>query len=259
LVSIKSLAKPFLQRVFGFHAYLVAHSIFVIATMRFRAVEGDVRHFIDRLGPDAVVLDIGANVGAMSVLFSRRCPRGTVYAFEPIHENIRAARSVLDLFRAKNVVLFPIGLSDRARTLTMIMPTTGAGVRNEGLSHVVSDDDATEPGARYEIPACELDWFYGSPPLGRVSAIKIDVENHESAVLRGAMNLIARDRPLIYCELWGGENKREVFEMLEGLDYEAWVSVRGKLERYSGQPKTNFLFVYGGMSFSHRARLLEAM
>jgi FkbM family methyltransferase len=244
-MNLKAIVKPFLQRVFGFHAYLVAHSLFVIATMRFRSTEGDVRHFIERLAPDAVVLDIGANVGSMSVLFSRRCPRGTIYAFEPITENVRAARAVLRICRAKNVVLFPIGLSDVAGILTMVMPAA-SGARQEGLSHVVADDDPS-PGARYRVSAFPLDWFYGIPP-GPVSAIKIDVENHESAVLRGAMNLIARDRPLIYCELWGGDNKREVFEMLEGLGYKAWVSVRGKLRRYVGQDKTNFLFVYGGMN-----------
>jgi FkbM family methyltransferase len=236
-MNLKDRVKPFLQRAFGFHAYLVAHSVFVVGSMRFRSCEGDVIQFIAQLPADAIVLDIGANVGAMSVLFSRQCPRGQIYAFEPIPENVRAARRVLKLFRAKNVKLYPMGLSDRADTLTMIMPGAN-GVRNEGLSHVVNADDPAA-GVLYTVPVVTLDSFSEL----RVSAIKIDVENHESAVFRGGMNLIMRDRPLIYCELWGEPNKRDTFTMLEEIGYRAFVSVGGKLERYDTQPNSNFLFM----------------
>jgi len=39
--------------------------------------------FVDNAKQDWVFLDIGANIGYFSILFSRLAPEGKVYAFEP--------------------------------------------------------------------------------------------------------------------------------------------------------------------------------
>lgn len=222
-MSVKHAAKRVLQRVLGFHHYLVAHSVFVALTLRFRRDEGAVLHFLARLAPDAVVLDVGANVGTMTLLFARRCPRGTVYAFEPIPENARATGAIIKLFGLRNVRLLPIGLGERDEQVAMVMPSSD-GVRLEGLSHVVRDAE-TASGTRYDVHLARLDTL---PDLrGRhVDAIKIDVEDHEQFVLRGAERTIARDLPLIYCELWSRENQAACFELLERYGYRPYV-VRG--------------------------------
>jgi FkbM family methyltransferase len=242
---MKRRLKVFLQRGLGFHRYLVLHSIFVALTMRFRSNEGSVLQFISRLPADGNILDIGANVGTMSLLFARRCPRGTVFAFEPIPENYRAAKAVLRLFRIKNAKLFQLGLGEREESVTMIMPNAGPNVRLEGLSHVVDPNRQTaEEGTFYTVRLVALDEF---AELGgvRFAAMKIDVEDHERFVLRGGRNLIARDRPLIYCELWGVENKGECFAMLEALDYQAFVAVNDGLLPYdpASHSQVNFFFV----------------
>src|SRR5580704_9595892 len=148
---MKIFAKSILQRLLGFHGYLVMHAVFVVLTLRFRRNEGAILRFISMLECDATVLAIGANVGTMTLLFARRCCAGRVYGFEPIPENYRAASAVLRFFGIRNARLFDFGLSDAEGNVEMIMPSNGS-VRLEGLSHVV---DAAygphESGTRYTV------------------------------------------------------------------------------------------------------------
>jgi FkbM family methyltransferase len=237
------VVKRALQAAFGFHGYLVMHSAFVAGTLQLRRENGDVRAFIDRLAPDATVLDIGANVGAMALAFARRCPQGRIYAFEPIPENVRAATRIVKLFGLHNAYVYPLAISDAHGTLDMVMPAKN-GVRLDGLSHVIRDG-AAEPGERYVVPAMRLDDL--APIFGeRVDAMKIDVENHEQYVIRGGAQLIARDRPLIYAEIWSETNMAGCLDVLRPLGYHVEVLRGGRLEPYDvsrGLAPLNFFFV----------------
>jgi len=51
-----------------------------------------------------------------------------------------------------------------------------------------------------------------------VSLIKMDAEGHEAKILAGAVNLIARYRPLILCELLS-DRAAELRATFEGLGY----------------------------------------
>jgi FkbM family methyltransferase len=211
----KFALKRALQSLLGLHGYLVAHAVFVAATLPLRRENGDIRAFLQRLRPDATVLDVGANVGALTLVFAKRCPYGRVFAFEPIPENVRAAEVVIERFRLRNVLLFPVAVGDRDGELEMVMPTD-RGVRLDGLSHVAHE--GWNDGIRYSVPAVRLDDF---PALAgvRVDAIKLDVENHEQYVIRGARRIIERDRPLIYAEIWDDANMRGCREVLDPLGY----------------------------------------
>src|SRR6266508_2180621 len=50
-----------------------------------------------RLPQDAVIVDVGANFGLMSLPFSQAAPQGLVYAFEPTHYALGKLRRNLDL------------------------------------------------------------------------------------------------------------------------------------------------------------------
>jgi hypothetical protein len=81
----------------------------------------------------------------------------------------------------------------------------------------------------------------------KVDAMKIDVEDHEQFVLRGALRTIMRDRPLVYCELWGGENKRACFALLEQCSYAACVATNAGLSPYvEGKRRHQFPFRSAG-------------
>jgi FkbM family methyltransferase len=241
---MKSRLKASIQRLLGFDNYLLLHGLFVFATMRFRPSEGAVRHFVDRLPKNATVLDIGANEGHMSLLFARHAKLGKVFSFEPIPENFNAARRLFRLAGVRNVRLYALGLGESDSTLEMFMPTDASGGRLGGVSYVVDPNHLpSAAGVKYAVPIRRLDTWPGLTE--RVDAIKIDVEDHERYVFRGARGIIERDRPLIYAELFSAENKDECFEFLMALGYRAFVAVGADLVAYdpARHGHVNFLFV----------------
>jgi FkbM family methyltransferase len=62
--------------------------------------------------------------------------------------------------------------------------------------------------------------------IRNVSAIKIDVERLETAVLRGALGLIARDRPSLIVEFLDDAARRAILDLLPDYDVAAVTDVR---------------------------------
>ena len=204
-------------------------------TLRFRRQEGAVMEFIKRLPKNATVLDVGTNVGSMSLLFAWKAKYGQVIGFEPIPENFRAATGLLRFFGIKNARLHPFGLGEHNEDVLMVMPNDPHGVRLEGLSHVVDADRAVGVGTTYTVPLRRLDEVVNG---SKVHAIKIDVEDHERFVLRGGMAVIERDRPMIYAELYSADNRTECMRVLSEFGYRA-VTPAGNV---------NVLFLPAGMN-----------
>lgn len=132
-----------------------------------------------------VCLDVGANIGNHALFFADHF--AGVLAFEPHLRTYRLLELNAEL--RPNIRCWNFGLSDTdgpARLAVM--------VENIGM--------ATLHGGAGAAVDCELRRLDGLDLLGgqRVSLIKIDVEGHEAAVLRGASALLARDRPVVVFE-----------------------------------------------------------
>jgi FkbM family methyltransferase len=65
------------------------------------------------LRSDAVVFDVGANIGMFALFVAARCPSAHVFAFEPVPE-VYAVLAANVESRGISAELFPYGLSDRA-------------------------------------------------------------------------------------------------------------------------------------------------
>ena len=82
------------------------------------------------LRPGDEMLDVGANIGMMSLLAARLVgPGGRVDAFEPHPGCVERVREILDENRIGHVHVHPIALSDREGTAVLTLPgaTTGSG------------------------------------------------------------------------------------------------------------------------------------
>ena len=130
----------------------------------------------------AIVVDVGANVGAYSLLFATWAgPSGRVFAFEPSD----ASRSGLERHLRLN------GLSDRVSVRAeAVAETTGSVPFKDAGS---DGDNRILAGARDDsrvVPSVSVDDFCAIRGLAP-DLIKIDVEGAELAVLRGARQTIA--------------------------------------------------------------------
>lgn len=244
--SMKHLAKKLLQKMLGFDNYLFLFSVFVIYTLRWNRNERDFLHFLGMLPNEGTVLDIGANIGIMTVHLSRRLPQARVLAFEPIPANLKALHKVIGFFKLKNVEIFETALGNYDGEADMVMPVLDS-LPMQGLSHVMHESiPEFNEGRKFRTTIKKLDSIKAVSENGlSLNAIKIDVENFEYFVLEGAKNLITKNHPIIYAELWENENRGKCFDFLQALNYKIMVLNQGKLELFdTREHKTqNFFFI----------------
>lgn len=211
-----------LQRLLGFRRYLFWFSRFKAATLRFDHNERDVLHFVALMPRDSVVLDIGANVGIMTVHLARRVDRGHVHAFEPVADNLAVLERVIERAGLSNVTVHPVALGDSADTLEMVMPLEDS-VRMQGLSRVITGGPSDpQVGEHYSVPQRRLDDLEDLVGA-HVAGIKIDVEDFEQYVFAGGRDLIERCRPIIYTELGLGDNRGACVEFFAEVHYSVGV------------------------------------
>jgi FkbM family methyltransferase len=241
---IKNLIKRVLQKIFGFENYLYIFSLFIIRKLPWDKKEKDFLFFLRMLPNEGVLLDIGANIGVMSYYLSHFKPKAQVISFEPIAVNFQNLERILRKYKLTNVQIEKYALGEEEGEIEMVMPVVNS-VKFHGLSHVIHGSiKENNEGTLYKVPIKRLDTIAQLQNLTvPVNAIKIDVENFEYFVLKGGKKLIDKYKPIIYAELWEGENRKQTFELLLSLGYKAKVVENGQLIEFEGQFKQNFIFV----------------
>lgn len=168
---------------------------------------------------DGVFLDIGANVGVFSLPLASRAGQGRVHAFEPVPAAAERLRRNIDINAIDNIRVNQCAASDHAGTLSIQVPESHWKGRlfNDGMASTYVGRG--RPGWRTETVGCvRLDDYAREQGLGRVDAIKLDVEGSELDVLAGAGDLLRSFRPLVVMEVNPGPlaaARRSVDEVME--------------------------------------------
>ncbi len=237
---MKNQTKYILQRILGFQRYLKVFSRFKIATLKNDKKEKDFFAFMNLLHDPKNILDLGANIGVMTVHLAQRFPEAIIHAVEPMPANIEVLKYTVEKSRLKNVKIYETALGEKNETLEMVMPKQGA-TRLHGLSHVVHDSIETwNDGERFEVSCTTVDDLFANLP---VSGVKIDVENFEYFVLKGARNLLMNEHPVVYAELWDNANRTKCFALMHELGYGIFCVVKNKIVQWDSSFDTqNFIF-----------------
>lgn len=237
---MKNKTKYILQRILGFNNYLKIFSRFKIATLKNDKNEKDFFVFMDLLQNPQNILDLGANIGVMTVHLAERFPQATIHAVEPLQTNMDVLKYTLEKSKLKNVQTYQTALGDEICTLEMVLPKDGE-TRLHGLSHVIHESISEwNEGERFEVPCTTVDTLFGEE---QVQGIKIDVENFEFYVLNGAKELISRCKPVVYAELWDNDNRQKCFTLMQGLGYSIYCVIDEDLVEWIPDIATqNFVF-----------------
>jgi FkbM family methyltransferase len=170
-----------------------------------------VRELQGRVGRGMAVMDVGANIGFNTMMFARWVgPSGQVISFEPDPVNMRRLRRHCELNELNHVELFPLALSDREGQIHF-------AAIGRGESRVVTSDAVTSETV--VVKAVRMDDIALSLGLTRLDAIKIDVEDHEVAVLRGAVETLRRFKPFVLIEVHSVESLIGCGDELRKLGY----------------------------------------
>lgn len=182
--------------------------------------------------PEAICLDIGANVGYFSMLMAKLAYRGNVYAFDPLPLNVALLRAsaTLNGFNNIEIIESAVGDSDGEVTLTQSTDSAYSSILDTGRK-------AIEQIIR--VPMITLDTFIRNCSIQAVDVIKIDVEGAEGLVLNGASALLsdAVRRPrVILVELFDENLKpydtsaSAIIDMMRSFSYEPFfISSVGEL------------------------------
>jgi len=130
---------------------------------------------------DGHFLDIGANQGFYTMFVASRRPRTRILSFEPDVYSLEKLRRNIAANRFESVTVCPYALSDTEERRVLHLDQG----RNRGASSLLaSQTPDTADGSRVEVPCVTLLQALREHGVERVSALKIDVEGAEYAVLR---------------------------------------------------------------------------
>ena len=170
--------------------------------------EPELPIWLGQLRKGAVVIDVGANIGAYALRAARQVgPSGRVIALEPLPETAQRLRRNIVRNRIGNITVVEAAAGDKEGEVDLY-----AGDRQSSASMC-----HTGKGASHHVRMTTLDMLVMTQQLQRVDWIKMDIEGAEAIALRGAMDILAKFRPSILFE--NGSSGSQTIEVLRSAGY----------------------------------------
>jgi len=236
---------------FWYSGNIFNHSDIVYGILRNGMVEKEetdlVLSIFKKLPADFTLYDIGANTGYYSILSGSLFPKSTIHAFEPVEEHITNLKDNVALNGTQNnVTIHSCALGEENKTEKIYLAGSGSTLQ-KGFGE-------TDTAATRTIEVKNLDSLMAAEQMSAPHFIKIDVEGHELAVLKGAKNIIASAKPILFVEVaysmrnlgrdFINDKFGETFEFLTELGYTAHILDNGTLRQFFPTEKPDGVHMY---------------
>lgn len=168
---------------------------------------------------DAVIIDVGANVGTMAFRFAEIAPKGHVYAFEPTdYAYAKLLKNIsLNPQFASRITPVQRFLADKNRRKHEMKAYASWKVDGSTTNAHPLHGGSIKPAN--SVPAITLDHFCLETGIQRVDLIKIDTDGHEYKVLTGAHKTIKKYLPYVVFEIGGYVLKEQHLKFKQFHDY----------------------------------------
>jgi FkbM family methyltransferase len=161
-----------------FSSSLMARNLWVDPDFYAEAVEG----VLSRLEPGDTFVDVGANIGLLSIAAATKVyPGGKVVAIEPHPRTFHHLMENVKLNGYANVYCNQTAVGEE-----------------EGVTSLTERDDDSENGVGADGIAVTLRRIDSMTPPGPIALLKIDVEGYELFALRGATETLSRTHSVLY-------------------------------------------------------------
>ena len=188
----------------------------------------DIGFLIRLVSNDKKIVDIGANVGFVSIPCAKACLSGEVIAIEPVPNTYLQLKANIDLNTLTNISSRNVAIGTRDGEL--ILDNTVETDDSSGFWRKVDTLSSTS----ITVPAISLDQVMQE--CGRIDLLKIDAEGMELEILRGGGDLLNPSNvknlmvELTYDKTGINKESAEVVHLLKSKGYVMYrVSVFGKL------------------------------
>ena len=154
----------------------------------------------------SVIVDVGANIGDFTMAVARKAER--VISIEPGRETFATLCDNLRANSLDNVIALNIGAHDSVESLNF-----------EG--HYL-DLRVSKTGTEQRASGMPLDLVLSTHGIEHVNILKIDVQGHETEVLRGAIGSLKRhsvDLAIVEIHPYRGVQIGDVISLMKSCDY----------------------------------------
>jgi FkbM family methyltransferase len=125
-----------------------------------------------------VVIDIGANIGIVSIYIAKKYPFIKIYSFEPIPDNYKHFIQNITLNNVKNIIPYNMAITEDGRNFDMIVHFENSGGATGQLK------DMKMPGHwYYTVKSISLDKVFLDNQINTCRLLKIDCEGSEHEIL----------------------------------------------------------------------------
>jgi FkbM family methyltransferase len=163
----------------------------------FNEVERAERIFyLEYLREGMTVFDVGANVGELTLLFSRFVGAGgSIHAFEPSGAGFERLAAVCGAASLRNVRLNRLALAEEEGSVRLhVYDDDYLSWTSRALRPLEDYGINVKPRAVEEVPATTVDLYCESSGVEEIDLLKIDVEGAELQVLIGARRTLSEQR-----------------------------------------------------------------
>ncbi|MFT7613490.1 MAG: FkbM family methyltransferase [Parvicellaceae bacterium] len=235
-----------LHLILGYQNYLRLFTRFKIRFLRYDSRKSDFLFFEKLVTEQANIIIIGANTGITTIPFAKEKSERKVFAYEPVPSNFETLQNCVQYYSVSNIQNFMIALGNKTGEDKMILPVL-SGAKKHGMAHIDHHSiNSLEQGENIATHMDKLDNRIELENL-KIDAIKIVAENYETEIFKGAQNIITKDKPFIYCELWDNENRIKTMNLIKEYGYQIFYREGENLKPYSNAN-------YKGKNFFFKAK-----
>ena len=246
--KISSIIRQLLYKYLSFENYLYVLSKAYFLTFNLRMLKNNEAYaypyFLKNIiKPGTVVIDIGANLGYLAVIFSKLVgDKGKVHAVEPVNP----VRKILtkNTKGLTNIQIYPYALGNENKFIQLGNNTRIKKGYVASGSHFVMDQKANNK-ANTDV-VFEAEMRKGSElfsQLDQLDFIKCDIEGFETVVLPEMEAIIMRFKPSLLVET-GGSNRKQMLDFFNERNYDAYILNNGYLQPTNETESRDILFVH---------------
>ena len=237
------------KEIYGINLYVFADQHVGRKILLNSYEKSEAKFFMSEIKNNDICLDVGANIGYFSFLFSKKSQK--VYSIEPIRSNAKLIELTASVNNINNIEVINSLASDGEGFEDFIeaTETSLSGIKKKGFEKELKNNYGVTKTTSYKVASIKID----SLIFPKLDLVKIDVEGAELKVLRGMTETLKEHKPRILMieavpsalELHG-DSFDDLIDFLHKLKYEPMILKSNKLEKYQGGyiPNDNLYFKY---------------
>lgn len=169
-----------------------------------------------RVHTDDTIIDAGCFIADSALIFRKYFPHNPIVSFEATNENYQLAQKTVTFNALQNITIENIALGDKEGEIYINTYSGGATKTSEQ-----KNSDSAQ-----KCPLTTLDTYVKKHNIKKVGLIKVDIEGAEQAFLRGALETIKRDRPVMLLSIYHNySDLLHIKPYIESLDLKYTLSI----------------------------------